>query len=196
MSKGATRRTLSSVPDLTTSAGLAILGALLGWQLGAAAVGLSVIAVVLVVPHVRRPHAAGIGSDRELNAHLARARRREDLIDLVVVRMRDGEEAAAHRLGCCLRVTDSAQVSLDGSGVELCAIVDRERLDRDALERRLRELAPGSPQIGWAQFPEDGLTLPALIGAARHASLPQAEPGPVSRPLPVTQSFVQEVAGG
>jgi hypothetical protein len=93
-----------------------------------------------------------------------------------------------------MRMTDSSLLIWDGASFELRAMVDRERLDRHALEARLRSVAGGAVDIGWARFPEDGFTLSVLIAEARRAC-ESAEPlAGVSLPLPLPAPRPQELA--
>jgi hypothetical protein len=47
------------------------------------------------------------------------------------------------------------------------AVLDLERLDRTAVERRLAATGDVELAAGWATFPEDGLTLATVVEAAR-----------------------------
>ena len=137
--------------------------AVLGWQFGAPGVVFAIAAALLVA------FCAVTGryrvSDHELRAHLTRARRRDEPVDLAVVRVEGGADGVARRLRGALRVTDSACLNEKRRG-ELIALVDCDRLDRGAFERRLSQIAKCPVAISWARFPDDGYTLAALVGAA------------------------------
>jgi hypothetical protein len=150
--------------------GVALVSAALGWLLGPIAVLLPVGIAVLALGAGRRQSPTGVDSDEPLRAHIARARRRDEACDVMVVRVVDGSPEVAHRLKRCLRVTDSACVLRHDGVPELVAMVDRDRLDRGSLEDRLGALASRRIRIGWARFPEDAWTVPALLHEARRRS--------------------------
>jgi hypothetical protein len=179
MPTGGLQRPGSTTGRALRSALVASVWVALGWRLGPVAFVLSAGFGLALGVYFRRPH--GSDSDGELQAHLARARRRGESVDVLVARLDDAAPLAARRLQSCLRVTDSSAFAPDRSGFELCAMVDRERLDRGALEARLRAITAGPLQIGWSRFPEDGLTLAVLVRQARAACL---SPGPAeSQPV-------------
>jgi hypothetical protein len=121
-----------------------------------------VIARLRIAP---APARAAIG---ELDRHLARCRRREEPADVLVATIPGAGERTRQGLQACLRLTDSVEVRRARHGLELVAVFDGEDLDRDALERRLLVAAGGQDvRLGWARFPDDGLTLDALLEAAR-----------------------------
>jgi hypothetical protein len=175
------------------AAGAAALVALLGWQFGAIGIGISVIAALLGL-HLARRVPLKAGSDCELRAHLARARRRDERTDLLVARLHTSSLTDAHRLKAGLRLTDSGCIVADRGKLELHVMVDRERLDRHTLAQRLRSLATDPIEIGWSQFPEEGFTLPALIQAARQSCCPAMERDADPLPLPTTPAVAPEVA--
>lgn len=194
MNKGAGHTVHPTKRRLLASAAVAGGCAALGWQLGAVAVGIAVMSAAVVALQFTRSKGSYEGeSDRELRAHLARARRCAESVDLVVVRAADGSRVAA-RLKASLRVTDSACLSDEGGVLELIAMVDREQLDQRALEARLHQVADGPLKIGWARFPEDGYTLSSLIGDARQRCQRAAEPGGQLVQRPVT-TLAQGVVG-
>jgi hypothetical protein len=112
------------------------------------------------------------GPSPDLEHHLMRCRRREEGAVVLALRVRAARAPAAGTLLRCLRLTDSARLRRTAHGWELDALFDEDGFDRDALERRLRATLNGSePQLGWARFPEDGVTLLALLETARGAAL-------------------------
>jgi hypothetical protein len=141
--------------------------AALGWLLGPVAMALPLAAGLVAVGVGRRTHPLD-GNGEPLRMHLARARRGEDPTDVMVLRLYAGSPDVVRRLTQSLRVTDSACALRHGRVVELVAILDRDRLDRRALEHRLGAIASQPVQVGWARFPEDAYTLTALIDEARH----------------------------
>lgn len=102
------------------------------------------------------------GSTRELEQHLARCRRDGNGADLVLVRGRGAASAAR-----TVRAADSLRIDGSGPVPELVVVADSARLDRQALETRLREHAGDGVQIAWATFPEDGYVLDDLVAVAR-----------------------------
>jgi hypothetical protein len=166
--KGATQQPRPTGWRLVGPTTAAAACALAGWQLGAVGVGMTVAAMLVALvslPRHARPQEHE--SDEALRAHLARARRRGEPTDVLVVRLAESSPSVARRLKDSLRVTDSSYLLWDGAAFELRAMVDRERLDRRALEARLRSVAAGPLELGWARFPEDGYTLSVLLGEAR-----------------------------
>ena len=103
----------------------------------------------------------------ELERHVMRCRRRDEPAVLMLAHIPGGSRSTGHRLACCYRLTDSVMVARVGRHHELVALFDDDGLDRAALERRIRTAARVEPAIAWARFPDDGVTLDALIRAAR-----------------------------
>lgn len=68
-----------------------------------------------------------------------------------------------------LRVCDGVQLRPAPKGAELVVIAECDAECRPALERRLSEYG-APPNIGWAEFPGDGVTLNSLLARARAAS--------------------------
>lgn len=130
---------------------------------GSALVAFAAVLAVAFVHGGRRSEAAPLaGSIRELEQHLARCRREERGARLAIVRGGGAVQAAR-----TVRAADS--LMLDGSGTtpELVVVADADRLDRAAMETRLREHAGPGVQIAWAAFPEDGYVLADVVAAAR-----------------------------
>jgi hypothetical protein len=115
----------------------------------------------------------------ELELQLMRCRRREERAWVMVARV--SGDARVSDLLACLRVTDAAHVEMNVYGKELACVLDAAGLDRQALERRLREGVPRADvRFGWSNFPEDGAGLDVLLHKAR-AGLPRPF-GLVTRP--------------
>jgi hypothetical protein len=145
---------------------LGAISGVLGWLFGP--LGLAVAAIGMSLLARCRPREAeqAVRERDELLAHLARARRRDEQADVMVVRASDGNPEALRGLQSAVRITDSTCLARHGGLVELRAMVDHVRLDRDALEVRLRLMAGQPLEIGWATFPDDGYTLPRLLETA------------------------------
>jgi hypothetical protein len=103
----------------------------------------------------------------ELERHVMRCRRREEPALLMLAHIPCASRSTGHRLACCYRVTDSVLVARVGRHHELVALFDDDGLDRSALEQRMRAAAGVEPTVSWARFPDDGVTLDALVAAAR-----------------------------
>jgi hypothetical protein len=125
----------------------------------------------------------------ELELHLMRCRRRGERASLLVARVASPRRSTGRRLSGCFRLTDSVAVTRVRHGYELTGLFDDDGLERAALERRLRTSAGVEASVAWARFPDDGLTLGALISAAR-ASLRCGERSPAAAlaPMLVTAS--------
>jgi len=107
----------------------------------------------------------------DLEHHLMRCRRREERAVVLAARVRTFRAPPPEQVLASLRLTDSARVRRHGHGYELDAVFDDDGLDREALERRLRATLNGAEtSLGWASFPDDGVTLVALLEAARAAA--------------------------
>lgn len=152
---------------------------LLGW-LGAGAltgtgpVWLVAGAVTAVAVSSVRRDAPVTDDDLHLRRHLAVCRRRDEPADALCV---VGQAFEAPFLRTALRISDSSVLRRrDDTTVELLAVVDRRRLDRGALERRLAAGARTPLHTGWARFPEDAATLDALADTARARALGIAAP--------------------
>ena len=126
---------------------------------------------------LRRPPAL------ELERHVMRCRRREEPAALLLARVPARSRTMSHRLACCYRLTDSVAVARIGRHCELVALFDDDGIDRGVLERRLQAAAGVEPAVAWARFPDDGVTLEALLLVARvrlRGTLDEA--GPLTRP--------------
>jgi hypothetical protein len=123
--------------------------------------------VIVRLRPVRSPTGRRVAID-ELERHLMRCRRREEAADVLTAEVVDAGDATRARLAGCFRLTDSVDVRRARRAVELTAVFDADGLDRDALERRLLVVAGDHDvRLGWARFPDDGLTLQALREVAR-----------------------------
>ena len=183
MDKGLHKQTYSAQLIAIGLAAIAPVCAAMGWDLVATALGVALVTVLVVL---RRPGTASgeeDGTEQALRVHLSRARRRDEPADLLVVRTREEAAVVARGLKDALRVTDSAYLTRVEGCWELHAVVDRHRLDRDALQARLSLVAGNELEVGWAGFPEHGFTLGALAAHARAAT----ETAPLHAPRPAAQ---------
>jgi hypothetical protein len=103
----------------------------------------------------------------ELERHVARCRRSEAPAALMLAHVPCRSRATRHRLACCYRLTDSVTLARVGRHYELIALFDDDGSDRTALERRMAAVAGVEPAVVWARFPDDGVTVEALLAAAR-----------------------------
>jgi hypothetical protein len=103
----------------------------------------------------------------ELERHVMRCRRRDEPAYLMLARVPVRSRATSVRLACCYRLTDSVAVARVGRHCEVVALFDDDGLDRAALEARLHAAAGVEPVVAWARFPDHGVTLEALLLAAR-----------------------------
>jgi len=115
----------------------------------------------------RRDRYCAIGDPQR---DIMRCRRREETASVLVARLsRDGRLAPGD-LVACFRLTDSVAAGRRGGSIELVAVFDDHRLERDGLERRLLAAARGARvELEWLRFPEDGVTLEALVARGRAA---------------------------
>jgi hypothetical protein len=104
----------------------------------------------------------------ELERHVMRCRRREEPAALMLARVPARGRTTCHRLACCYRLTDSVAVARVGRHCELVALFDGDDgRHQDVLEERLHRAAGVEPAVAWARFPDDGVTLDALLLVAR-----------------------------
>lgn len=140
---------------LSTASG----GELIPWVLASAAIGAR--------PLLMRGRPGPLAHD--LERHLAWARRRADSCDLLVV---EGCPADAG-LPAVLRTTDSAELTVIGiNRTEVRVLLDDVGECREVVERRLAGRATPGATFGWARFPDDGVTVEALIHQARSRQHP------------------------
>ena len=134
------------------------------------------------------PRRSG-SSTEELERHLMRCRRREEPSWVLVAHVAARAGWDPKRLFTCFRLTDSVSVSRIPHGYEVAALFDYEGLDREAVERRLRAaVGPLEATVGWACFPQDGVTLPVLLDGARAALFDRARRAPSMIVSPVVET--------
>jgi hypothetical protein len=126
-------------------------------------------ALALAASYAAAPAVAARGqaSWDELGRHLSACRRRGDGAEVLVARVPRLGAPSVRELAGALRIADSVAVAQRGTTVELHAVVDSVDLDREGLEERLRALCGPGLSCGWARFPQDGVTLDALLEQAR-----------------------------
>lgn len=134
------------------------------------------------------PKTASSGSQGDLQRHLEWCRRREEPAHLLVVPFTSAEVPDPFRLLECFRVTDSVVLSRSTEGFELHALLDDKGFVREGLEIRLSEWCGDRKNFGWATFPEDGVTIQALLehaksGMARSAEENSEQQGPLTQPF-------------
>ncbi|HEX7244238.1 MAG TPA: hypothetical protein VF245_01575 [Solirubrobacterales bacterium] len=121
-----------------------------------------------------------------IQRHLEWCRRRGEAAHLLWVHAPRLDRATATAALDAFRVTDNVALLHEESGhEEIVAMVDDSNFERDGLERRLRAEVGEGAGFGWAEFPEDGVTLEALFRQARAAAVASAtpvEPAPTAQP--------------
>lgn len=113
-----------------------------------------------------RPEQLPSDVNGDLQRHLAWCRRREEPAHLLLVPLNGAGDGDLADLLESFRITDSVTLGRGAKGSELYALLDAYSFDRQGLERRLAERLNGQ-SLGWASFPEDGVTLQTLIEHAR-----------------------------
>ncbi len=115
-----------------------------------------------------------------IQRHLEWCRRRGESAHLLWVHAPNVDRETAKAALAAFRVTDNVALLHEDSGhEEIVAMVDDTSFDRAGLERRLRAEVGEGAGLGWAIFPEDGVTLEALFEHARAgavASYAQSSP--------------------
>jgi hypothetical protein len=107
----------------------------------------------------------------ELERHLMRCRRRDERASVLTARLRSTDGPAPQQLVACFRLTDSVWIRQTPHGYDVSGVFDDDGFDRGALEQRLRAMVRGADtRLGWARFPDDGVTLAALLDCAARAS--------------------------
>lgn len=173
----------SSIWAVGAVTAVAILADLPRFGLAAAAA-----AIVLVDVWSRDAPPLAAGQHEALWRRLAWYRRRREPCDLLIARVAGAEpERQLARLRAAFRATDAVEcVGPRGRG-EVRAILDLTELSRAGLARRLQ--AEGiDVRCRWARFPDDALTLEALIDHAqqqREQPAVSAAPSPPSGAIPV-----------
>lgn len=155
------------VAALTTAAGVSA---------GAAAVlppaGAGVITAVAVTLLFGREFAPSRPRDHALRRHLAICRRREERA-LVLVASTPGRHRSLDEE---LRISDSAISGSRRGGSTLVAVIDWQEQSRERISQRLLDHHGPRLDAGWAAFPEDGMTLDALVEVASSRLQPLASP--------------------
>jgi hypothetical protein len=127
------------------------------WVIAGGVVALLVSA--RVGPVVLRSH--------DLQRHLDWCRRRQEKAHVLVMCFSLREVPKPVRILESFRTTDSIALHYSRGICELRAVLDDARLSRDGVERRILDASDAAFRFGWASFPEDGVTLDALIETAR-----------------------------
>jgi hypothetical protein len=113
---------------------------------------------------------------------LAKFRRSEKPADILVALpagLPGARRRSARAARSTLRVSDGAAIVSSPRGYRLCAVLEPDARARSAIEHRLRSVCGDEVRVGWASFPEDGVTLESLIAAAtdRISDHERARPG-------------------
>lgn len=103
----------------------------------------------------------------DLQRHLDWCRRRQENAHVLVLRFSLREIPKPARLLDSFRTTDSIALHYSHGTCELQAVLDDAGFSREGVERRVCDHATGSFRFGWAEFPDDGVTLDTLIETAR-----------------------------
>lgn len=104
----------------------------------------------------------------ELQRHLSWSRRRDEQASVLVAWLpSEAVEGGERTLVATFRITDSIAMHRRAGGYELQAVLDHEGLDRAVVEARLRQATDSDVRAGWATFPDEGVTLCALLDQAR-----------------------------
>jgi hypothetical protein len=132
-----------------------------------------VLAGGLLAAVLARTAAEAVPSRLEqIQRHLEWCRRRGEAAHLLWVHAPQINRATATAALEAFRVTDNAALLHEDSGhEEIVAMVDDASFEREGLERRLRAEVGEGAGLGWAEFPEDGVTLEALFRQARAAAV-------------------------
>jgi len=146
-----------------------------------------VVAGGLLAAVLARRGAAPAPSRLEhIQRHLEWCRRRGEAAHLLWVHAPRLDRATATAALDAFRVTDNAALLHEENGhEEIVAMIDDSNFEREGLERRLRAEVGDGAGFGWAEFPEDGVTLEALFRQARVAAVASAtsvEPAPTAQP--------------
>lgn len=99
-------------------------------------------------------------------------RRRDEAAEIVWIHSPEMSEATTDRVLDLFRVTDAAARVPGSPAGEIVAMLDPLKLDHEGLERRVRACADGTDLgVGWATFPDDGVTLEVLFDRAHDAAV-------------------------
>lgn len=154
------------------------------WIASAVCIGL---ATSLVRP---APTPATTVPQSDLQRHLDWCRRREDPAHLLVLPFSNNEVPDPFRLLQCFRATDSVALSRSAEGFELHALLDDKAFVREGLEIRLSEWCGDRKYFGWATFPDDGVTIQALLEHAKTAMARHSAENHSEKQATLTQPFV------
>lgn len=158
-------------------------------------VGIGSLVAVLLASARRQSSPRDADPLRALRVELARCRRNGTEADLLVARLPRRLDGRSPDLACALRVTDGLALRESRRGQEMLALFDARDAARIPVERRLRGLESDALDCAWARFPDDGVTLEALLDrvgerarSPRGHSLPSAgiatRGGVPARPIP------------
>lgn len=101
---------------------------------------------------------------------IMRCRRREETASVLVARLSGDRRLGPSGIVGGFRLTDSVAAGRIAGGIELVGVFDDHGLERDGLERRFRAAARGAVvELEWLRFPDDGVTLEALVARGRAA---------------------------
>lgn len=151
-----------------------------------AAIVLGVVEPVDVLPWVvagacvsiavgSRPNPSAQPALDHVELHLARCRRRAEPATFMYLQEED-PEAVRNLLGA-MRATDSLTIRRSGRLWELYGFLEGHNHVPQIVERRFAEaLTSATPTVGWATFPEDGVTLEVLLRCARRRATTEGAP--------------------
>jgi hypothetical protein len=109
---------------------------------------------------------------RQLQRHLEWCRRRNETAHLLWVHAPNVDRRTAAAALDVFRVTDSVALIHEGDeSDEIVAMLDDVNFERAGIERRLHAYLGERPGLGWANFPEDGVTIESLFTHARGLAL-------------------------
>jgi hypothetical protein len=103
----------------------------------------------------------------DLQRHLDWCRRRQESAHVLVMRFSLREVPKPIRILDSFRTTDSIALHYSHGVCELQAVLDDAGFSREGVERRIVESSNAQFRFGWAAFPEEGVTLDALMETAR-----------------------------
>jgi hypothetical protein len=164
----------------------AIMGSSEVWMWAASGVCIG-LATSLVRP---APAAAATAPQSDFQRHLEWCRRREESAHVLVVPFSSAQVPDPFQLLQCFRVTDSVALSRSTEGFELHALLDDKDFVREGLEIRLSEWCGDRKYFGWATFPQDGVTIQALLEHAKAGMARRSPEDHSDQQAPLTQPFV------
>jgi len=107
--------------------------------------------------------SAAVARDQPLRRHIAVCRRRGERALVLLATTPQRRRA----MDADLRISDSAVSEWRRGRSSLVAVVDEHEQSRRCITERLHDRHGGRLEIGWATFPDDGVTLDALLEVAR-----------------------------